>query len=192
MSFLVIEGIDGVGKTTVINYISEKYGLGVVETPEFPYSAIKQQVVENESPLSNFLFFMAGNVSFGERFLSSQGRLPVICVRYLWSTIAYTVAKIGKCNGLIEDVCDKALKEVSLPDKVVMLTACDDALEARYMNKPDSDYERSLRSNTDFRKKLLDAYEYSFKILPVERVNIDTSMLGIEDVAHRIVSVLKD
>ncbi len=60
--FVVLEGLDGAGKSTVSSLLGGVEGIVTVETPVYPLSRIKQEVLEHAGPMARFAYFMAGNM----------------------------------------------------------------------------------------------------------------------------------
>lgn len=115
--FVVLEGIDGVGKSTVTKLVAEKLDFIPYATPPKGYMERRREVDLNGSPEQKFNFFREGvQVAAGEiQDYLTQGH-SVICDRYWMTTYVYhrvigvTVTE-GMFSGLLQ------------PDLTILLTA---------------------------------------------------------------------
>lgn len=193
MPLIVIEGVDGTGKTTVGSILSVSHGLKVLETPTEPYYTIKQSVLEKESHLAKFLFFMASNISLSDQIKLYDKNEIIVCVRYLWSTIAYTIAFMdGVCSPEVATISSLIKDTVLFPKLVIIFNTDDKNLEERYQRKANGEYYCHLTDNLLFSNKLKSAYQQSFEIVPTKTVSIDTSEIDANEVAKLVIEHIKD
>jgi len=127
--FVVIEGIDGCGKSSVAKRVAARLGRGVVLTREPTDSWIGRAVSRGDaselSPFADALLFMADRALHTEdikRHLA-DGKL-VISDRYYHSTVAYQAANLRKeFKGDVFSWLLEANRRISLePDITVLLT----------------------------------------------------------------------
>ena len=102
-AFLVIEGIDGAGKSTLCKAIGKRLsddGYDVIITQEPTHdeigSFIREKRVKNISQKAEALLFVADRAVHTERILKwkSEGKI-VICDRYFASTVAYQSSELN-------------------------------------------------------------------------------------------------
>lgn len=126
--FVVLEGIDGCGKSSVARLLSERLGTRAVLTREPTNSWIGQAVRKGDSrivsPYTDALLFMADRAEHTE-YISKllKKRKTVICDRYYHSTVAYQAAYL---EDLFEGDAFRWLLEANLrisihPDLTVFL-----------------------------------------------------------------------
>lgn len=126
--FVVMEGIDGCGKSTVARRVAQRIGKRAVFTREPTDSWLGKAVREGKgseiSPYTDALLFMADRAEHTERIASwlAEGKL-VVCDRYYHSTVAYQAASL---KGVFEGDPFKWLLEANLkisihPDLTVLL-----------------------------------------------------------------------
>jgi len=114
--FVVIEGIDGCGKSTVAKEVARRLGKRAVFTREPTDTWLGRAAREGEgkliSPYTDALLFMADRAQHTEKIASwlSQGRL-VVSDRYYHSTVAYQAASL---KGIFEGDPFKWLLEANL------------------------------------------------------------------------------
>ncbi len=102
--FVVIEGIDGCGKSSVARRVAKSLGKRAVLTREPTDTWIGRAVREGGgrdiSPYTDALLFMADRAQHTEKIASwlKKGKL-VVCDRYYHSTVAYQAANL---RGIFE------------------------------------------------------------------------------------------
>lgn len=127
--FVVIEGIDGCGKSSVARLLVKRLGSRAVLTREPTESWIGQAVRRGDrhkiSPYIDALLFMADRAQHTEQVAEWLARRKtVVCDRYYHSTVAYQTACL---EGIFEGDAFKWLLEANLrisihPDLTVFLT----------------------------------------------------------------------
>lgn len=126
--FVVIEGIDGCGKSTVAKRVARELGERAVFTREptdtWIGRAVRKGGGKETSPYTDALLFMADRAQHTEKIASwiADGKL-VVCDRYFHSTVAYQAASL---KGVFEGNPFKWLLEANLrislhPDLTVLL-----------------------------------------------------------------------
>ncbi len=90
--FIVIEGLDGVGKTTLAKKLSNEIGATYLSTPSKTFSEIRQKIDDAyaHNQLARQLFYASTVVDIADRVrqLLVEGR-PVVVDRYWLSTMVY-------------------------------------------------------------------------------------------------------
>src|SRR3989344_928106 len=85
--FIVIEGVDGAGKTMTAKSLERDYNFRYHATPPEGYKPIRGYISEHASPISRLLYYMAGNIDASINIEKTLREQDVICDRYLFSTI---------------------------------------------------------------------------------------------------------
>lgn len=127
--FVVIEGIDGCGKSSVARLAAARLGKGVVLTREPTDSwlgkAVRRGAAAGISPYVDALLFMADRAVHTEEIkrLLTKGKL-VISDRYYHSTVAYQAAHLrDEFKGDVFSWLLDANLRISLkPDVTILLT----------------------------------------------------------------------
>ncbi len=118
-SFIVLEALDGVGKTTLAKNLAEHHGYTFLTTPGKLLQPLRGDIIKGlgESQTARSLFYAATVQAEGERAASlcQQGQ-SVVMDRYSASTIAY-----AKARGVTADL-ESALSQVVKPDLTILLT----------------------------------------------------------------------
>lgn len=126
---MVIEGIDGCGKSSVARRVALRLGRDVILTREPTESwlgkAVRRGEASDVSPFVDALLFMADRALHTQdiRRHLAEGKL-VISDRYYHSTVAYQAARLGKVfEGDAFTWLLEANRTISLtPDLTVLLT----------------------------------------------------------------------
>ncbi|EOX4841518.1 MULTISPECIES: dTMP kinase [unclassified Vibrio] len=132
--FIVIEGLDGSGKSTVSKHIAEKLNAKLLTTPGAGFKEVRKQLdtVFEHNPKARQLFYMATvlNVaSEAQRFIDSGQN--VVVDRYWLSTQVYHHwMSNGQCYTL-----DEVESELLAPDLTVYLDLPVDERIARINNR---------------------------------------------------------
>ncbi len=91
-SFIVIEGIDGVGKTTCVPLLAEKIQAACYKIPSGLFKRTRAEIDASADVQVRFSFYLTSvfhaSIEIGKLLLSQN----VVCDRYIFSTIAYHLA----------------------------------------------------------------------------------------------------
>jgi len=190
--FVVLEGIDGCGKSSVAKLVAAKLGKRAVLTREPTESWIGKAVRKGDSqkvsPYTDALLFMADRakhtIAISE--LVKKGRV-VICDRYYHSTVAYQAAFLkGKFRGDAFRWLLEANKRISMhPDLTILLTISPElALERVGRRGKLSRFER-----LDFLTEVQSNY---LKLAKKDRsiVKVDANQ-NLESVVDEVLSLIK-
>ena len=87
--FIVIEGIDGSGKTTVSQYLCDKINGSLYKTPSFPFSVLRDFVDKCVNTKSRFYFYLSSVIHASSEIAKLLEHKNVVCDRYILSTLCY-------------------------------------------------------------------------------------------------------
>ena len=169
----VIEGVDGVGKSTVLHLLAKKLDAIAIEMPDGVWRKYRH-IVEDANPTIRFLYYVLANqfASFSIRkFLRKK---HVICGRFIHSTKAHHI--IYGCH--ISRFFPLWLIANKQPDFVYYLTASKQEREMRIS-------ERKKNNIKDLDSKTLEKIDKVFRSLPC-MIKIDTTHLNAEEVSNVI------
>jgi dTMP kinase len=159
--FVVIEGIDGCGKSTVSKAVADWFGPCAVLTREPTDSwigkAVREGCSEEVSPYLDALLFMAdrANHTLEIADLLTKGKV-VVCDRYYHSTVAYQTAYLRRRSlGDNFDWLLEANTRISIhPDLTILLTADPEEALGRIGDRG----ELSRFEKSDFLREVQDNY----------------------------------
>lgn len=117
--FIVLEGLDGVGKSTLAKDLAAHLDAQFMSTPGAAFSGIRNQVLDafGSDQLAKALFYTATVSSEGikARAIVDQGR-TVVMDRYWASTVTY-----AKARGVTANL-DALANDFAMPDICVLIT----------------------------------------------------------------------
>jgi dTMP kinase len=172
--FIVLEGLDGAGKTEVSHLLANELGAYIYRTPPDDYKTIRSNVDSIGCKLSQFYYYMSGvfYASIQIEELINGGRI-VICDRYYYSTLAY-FSELPEANIV-------NISRLLQPDYAFFLNVADDAVrEARVCGRANSGWAEEMCSKSYERSRIIAAYQ-RFNL-----ISIETSDLSIAEVVERI------
>lgn len=159
---IVLEGIDGCGKSTVAKAVAARLGERAVLTREPTDSWIGRAVKEGDgsevSPYTDALLFMADRAQHTVEMdgLVRRGKL-VVCDRYYHSTVAYQTASLRR-KGLGDNfawLLDANTRISLKPDVTFLLVLPPERMPERISERG----ERSRFEKLDFLKEVAQNYE---------------------------------
>jgi thymidylate kinase len=181
-SLYVLEGLDGVGKSTAAKSLAEKIGASYTSTP---LDEFKQKVAlpgYERGANERFSYYMAGNYHFSDKVKAGEIKAPLIIDRFVLSTLAYHNAILSK--DLTEQIDWKRLIE---PEICFFLYAEESVRKAR-MDGRDNRSATDIMLEKDF--DLARRIEKEYLKLSDRFVVIDTTRLNQNEVVDKILSYI--
>ncbi len=121
-----LEGLNGVGKSTVINSITSDYDdiRTIYSVPDVMLSSseIKHFVLENEEPLLGAFFYLSGIMAAAGQ-IKDMDEKTVVMDRSLWSTLAAAYSKDETTLPVLAGTLELVKDKVRFPDKIIVLRA---------------------------------------------------------------------
>ena len=167
--FIVLEGLDGVGKSTLARGVAEKIKGQYMSTPGNAFAEIRSVAMEafGDDQLGRALFYASTVSAQGKKaLLTVNNGYTVVMDRYWPSTIAY-----AKARGVNADL-DILTPEVVPPDLVVLVTLDENIRRSRLIN----------RSMTPEDQETLCA-EFTMHVMSelTKRCNIEVDITGLNE-----------
>ena len=186
--FIVFEGIDGSGKSSVIARLKdnlESYGKKVKITVEPSKGEIGSYVLTKRglNPMTEALLFTADRSEHTEQIMRWMDKgYIVICDRYVGSTLAYQSAA-----GIDIEWLKDINSEVAIKPDVTILMDIDPAISLKRVNARG---EKTRFEKLKYLKRVRDAYleiadEYDFVIVDANR-DRDSVARDIIDIVWRV------
>lgn len=178
-AFVVLEGVDGSGKSTVCRRVAEALrseGYRVETTAEPTSEGIGAFIRSGKagriSQRAESLLFVADRYEHTDSIMEkvSEGAV-VICDRYYASTVAYQSAKLDGDSadiGWLKGLCEPFVQR---PDAVVLLDVDPEVSMARVESRGEEESKfESIRFQKQVRDRYLDlAEEYGFEVVDASR-----------------------
>ena len=173
--FIVFEGIDGSGKSTVSRYLAREIHAKLYTTPPPGFKSTRRKFDSFVKLPSRFLFYLSSVAYASEEIKKLLQKRHVVCDRYIASTLAYHKALGVKLNWDLEQL------NLVKPDFTFFLEINNEQERVRRLK------ERNFYTSTDallndneIREKLMNEY----RKFPM--ISIDTSLLSAEEVVNTI------
>jgi thymidylate kinase len=187
--FLVIEGCNGVGKSTITEYLSARTGASTFHyPPEFVSFRDDVHLDECLAPLPRLAYYLAATMHLSDLVRAQLRERNVICDRYLASPLSLMIAEsaIEETEGC--RLFEPFVSYLRMPDLTLLLTAQHAIARARINS-------RSLESGklTPVARKTVESEEFFHKRQDASRrgamklgpvVELDTSNLSPEEMRN--------
>jgi thymidylate kinase len=187
--FLVIEGCNGVGKSTIVDYLSARVGAATYHYPrEFVTFRQEVNLDERVAPLPRLVYYMAATLHLSDLVHAQLTYGHVICDRYLASPVSLMIGESALDEAQVRELTDQFASYLCIPDLTLMLTAEHSVVRARISN-------RSLRSGmlTPIARKMGESREFfhrrqdacrrfAAKLGPV--LELETTKLSLEEMCN--------
>jgi thymidylate kinase len=184
--FIVVEGLDGTGKSTLAARLAARLGATLLRTPTSEFSAVRLVVDATfaASPVAAQLFYSATVVYASDRARSLLARgTPVVIDRYWLSTVVYAA-----CRDAHIDLSSVELVLLR-PDLTVFVEADEnvrrDRLAARGMTEADRD---SVAQRDSLRERYL--ARLSGCALSGAVLRLDSTRATPDELVERVLAVV--
>lgn len=180
-NFIVIEGLDGSGKTTTCKTLAEELEAVVYKTPPYPFDQIRANIDSDVSADSRFFFYISSILHASSEINIALNERDVVCDRYIYSTLCYHYALNPKLAYFKLDDFD-----ILRPDFVFYLWAPYE-VRIRRITQRDNKDPHKLNDNHHNDKLFLSKVEAEFKNFH-EMILIDTADMS----THNIIKQIKE
>jgi len=178
--FIVIEGIDGVGKTTCARMLTEMMRGYYYKTPPPIFKSIRTEIDLAGDFVTRFLFYLTALSKSSVEIKKILERKNVLCDRFIYSTIAY-----HKALGVDLSFIDFQKLPILSPDFTFYLWAREEVIRQRINNRaPKSISDEWLEKDRKLQAKI----HKEFTSFPIHI--IDTSDLTPEEVCGKIIDTI--
>src|SRR5438477_1465850 len=193
--FLVIEGCNGVGKSTIVEYLCARVGASSFHYPP-TFVSFRREVHLDESvaPLPRLAYYLAATLHLSDLVRAQLKQSHVICDRYLASPLSLMIGESAIEETEAHHLIEPFLSYLCMPDMILLLTAKHGVASARI-------HKRSLNSGmlTPVGQRMLESEELfhrrenacrrtSMRLGPV--VELDTTNLSPEEMCDSAWSLL--
>ena len=193
--FLVIEGCNGVGKSTIVEFLRARTGASSFHyPPEFVSFRRDVHLDECLAPLPRLAYYLAATLHLSDLVRAQLIQSHVICDRYLASPLSLMIAESAIEETETRHLIEPFESYLHTPDLTLLLTATHAVASARINN-------RSLKSGmlTPVARKILESEEFFHKRESASRrlamslgpvVELDTTNLSPEEMCNSSWSLL--
>ena len=187
--FLVIEGCNGVGKSTIVEYLCARTGASTFHyPPEFVSFRREVHLDERLAPLPRFSYYLAATLHLSDLVRDQLTKGHVICDRYLASPISLMVGEAAIEEMEARRLMEPFLSYLCMPDLTLLLTAkhavASERIQSRWRQSgiltPMA--RRMLDSEEFFQKRENASRRIAMSLGPV--VELDTTKLSPEEMRN--------
>jgi thymidylate kinase len=193
--FLVIEGCNGVGKTTITEYLIARLGASSFHyPPEFVSFRRDVHLDQSVAPLPRLVYYVAATLHLSDLVRAQLTQSHVVCDRYLASPLSLMVGE-----SAIEETEARQLTEpfesyLCIPDLTLLVTAEHSVVSARIHNRALKSglltpvAQRMVESKEFFHKRENACRRLAMRLGPV--IELDTTNLSPEEMHDTAWSLL--
>lgn len=135
--FVVLEGVSGVGKSTLTSALTRRLGATTLHTLPEPVTKLSSQVNTELRPLPQFAFYLSGLLHASDLVRAGLKNGPVVADRYVSSVVACHAAVNSVALETVTGLLAPFLPYLVQPRRTFYLRASEDALRDRMKQKTD-------------------------------------------------------
>ena len=193
--FLVIEGCNGVGKSTITEYLSARTGASTFHyPPEFVSFRRGVHLDDSVAPLPRLVYYLAATLHLSDLVLAQLKQSHVICDRYLASPLSLMIGESAIEETNARRLLEPFLSYLCMPELTLLLTA-EHAVASARINKRSLESgkltpvgRRMLESKEFFDKRQDASRRWAMRLGPV--VELNTTNLSPEEMHNSAWSLL--
>ena len=193
--FLVLEGCNGVGKSTIAEYLSARTGAATFHyPPEFVSFRRDLHLDESVAPLPRLTYYLAATLHLSDLVRAQLTHSHVICDRYLASPLSLMIAESSIEETEAWKLIEPFASYLRMPDVTLLLTAEHAVASARISSrllesgKLTSVAQRMLESKELFDRRADSSRRLAMRLGPI--VELDTTNLSSEEMCNSAWSLL--
>jgi thymidylate kinase len=192
--FLVIEGCNGVGKSTIVEYLCARVGASSFHYPSEFVSFRRNVHLDELAPLPRLAYYLAATLHLSDLVRAQLKQSHVVCDRYLASPLSLMIGESAIEETEARQLMEPFLSYLCIPDLTLLLTA-EHAVASARINKRSIEsgkltpVARRMRESEKFFHKRQDASRrWATRLGPV--VELDTTNLTPEEMCNSAWSLL--
>jgi len=193
--FLVIEGCNGVGKSTIVEYLCARIGaLSFHYPPEFVSFRRDLHLDERLAPLPRLVYYLAATLHLSDLVRAQLTKSHVICDRYLASPLSLMIGESAIEETEARRLMEPFLSYLCTPDLTLLVTAEHAVVSGRIRNrslvsgKLTPVAQRIIESEEFFHRRQNASRRIAMSLGPV--VELDTTDLSPEEMCNSAWSLL--
>ena len=187
--FVVIEGSDATGKSTLGARLDTEHFTTSVECPPGPLANIKGEVFNSLDPFARLLYFASGNAHLSALAGGVGAGRNLVGVRYIWSTLAYHGAIERTDVAAPLTILKSVIPYLTMPEYVIFLTVQRNEQHKRLVERGELGKEIPPEV-AEFEDRLSACFREAFALLPARVVTMDTTHTTVDELAVAVLPFL--
>lgn len=167
--FIVLEGLSASGKTTIGRILAERMEAVFYKTPPEPFSLVRDHIDRSADASARFLFYLAGVVQASAEIRLILRERPVVCDRYLLTTLCY-----HRAVGVAIDIPDSAFLGMVNPHHT-FLVVCEEGTRIARMKRRGLSYNDSEEERLGVSERFLAEYR-KYPVVEIDNSGADPCM----------------
>lgn len=172
--FISLDGVDGVGKTTVAKLLAADGSFQYYKSPAGPFAQLRKEIDAHATPLERYCFYRLATQFDSTQISQLLETNSVVCDRYIASTVAYHIAMDARIRVIHDDA------ELLKPHFAVLLGARSEVRDKRILERAKVLSDVKLEGDSTLLDRVAEIF-MSFSL-----IYIDTSDIAAEKVAIAI------
>ncbi|MFI1092652.1 thymidylate kinase [Streptomyces sp. NPDC020917] len=136
--FVVLEGVSGIGKSTLAHALSQRLGATSLHTLPPPHTDWSALVNARLRSLPQFAFYLSGLLHAADAIRATRSVTPVVADRYVSSVVACHAAVHDIPVGEVAQLLQPFRPYLEAPTRTFYLTCAETALRERLATKRDA------------------------------------------------------
>lgn len=172
--FVVFEGLDGAGKTTLAELFAKRHNFSYYTSIPPDLISLKEQITQAHSPITTFHFFTLCNIMRNHEYALKLQDSGVVADRYIFSTFAY--------HSLLmrQDLSEhfrllQSEPNFLLPDVVVYVTASQPVINQRIAHRSQEVPIQWYGDQVSLENNVSESYKRIFTLVDIPVLQIDTT-----------------
>jgi thymidylate kinase len=176
--FVSIEGVDGVGKTTVAKLLAADGSFQYHKSPAGPFARLRKEIDPHASALERYCFYHLATQFDSAQITQILETDSVVCDRYIASTAAYHIAMDARIRVIHNET------GILKPHFAFLLEARSDIRDKRILERANVLSDAKIEKDSALLDRVAQTFK-SFDLIP-----IDTNGLTPEEVSRTIKRII--
>lgn len=188
--FVVLEGLDASGKTTLGEKLSPILGAQFIQTPGEPFLSIQKKVLT--LPLDVQLpFFLAANLYASHNIKEMLATSPVVCARYVYTTLVAHCTYTGRDLGKVSHELAPFTRNLVMPDHIILVQVSEEEWYRRIQERGPLDAnDLKLLRKKEYRLRAAQIYDQLIAGDESRWIKFDTTGRTIDECVSELASLV--
>jgi thymidylate kinase len=177
--FITLDGVDGVGKTTVAKLIAEHFAFKYYKSPTGEFATLRSKVESPENVIGRYCFYRLATEHDSTNIEAILKETSVVCDRYIASTFAHHIAMDESIRSIHSE------HHILKPDFSFLLYASSEIRDQRIKKRNIKGSDFVIENNSELLDRTADVF------LSLDLIFINTDNKEPLDVVSEIISKIK-